>query len=281
MRGWVWVILDGEMASQAATLTRPARPASKESGPLAAAFVDTAYWLWMDVKSQQQLLPSRRYSKGLLLALYIISLSLFSSFRRCPAVDVWRINRMESTPPVNSLDTPFSHRVSTHTCIPLPPQLSSSSMLHKRLREAYFAVFSAALHCTAAAAAAALVSLVLYKDEGPFIANSQRGRRDTYIELGLFGGRWGGGTSASNCSMMTLLHGRLTQSEYYAVQQSRMLLQTKKEKKRIDRPVESWTIWVWRLTSCYKRRTYWTAYIKVAKGRLKNKTKKKSEYEIR
>lgn len=117
-------------------------------------------------------------------------------------------------------------------------------MLHKRLREAYFAVFSAALHCTAAAAAAALVSLVLYKDEGPFIANSQRGRRDTYIELGLFGGRWGGGTSASNCSMMTLLHGRLTQSEYYAVQQSRMLLQTKKEKKRIDRPVESWAIWV-------------------------------------
>lgn len=95
---------------------------------------------------------------------------------------------MESTPPVNSLDTPFSHRVSTHTCIPPPPQLSSSSMLHKRLREAYFAVFSAALHCTAAAA---LVSLVLYKDEGPFIANSQRGRRDTYIELGLFEGEVG------------------------------------------------------------------------------------------
>lgn len=32
--------------------------------------------------------------------------------------------------------------------------------------------------------------------------------------------------------MMTLLHGRLTQSEYYAVQQSRMLLQTKKETKK-------------------------------------------------
>lgn len=140
---------------------------------------------------------------------------------------------MESTPPVKSLDTPFSHRVSTHTCMHPPPQLSSSSMLHKRLREAYFAVFSAALHCTAAVAAAALVSLVLYKDEGPFIANSQRGRRDTYVHSQSFGGwGWGGGTSASNCSMMTLLHGRLTQSEYYAVQQSRMLLHTKKKRNK-------------------------------------------------
>lgn len=127
----------------------PASPASKESGPLAAAFVDTAYWLWMDVKSQQQLLPSRRNSKGLLLALYIISLSLFSSFRRCPAVDVWRINRMESTPPVNSLDTPFSHRVSTHTCIPLPFPTLLLVYVTQEIERSLFCRFlcCTALHC--------------------------------------------------------------------------------------------------------------------------------------
>lgn len=76
-------------------------------------------------------------------------LSLFSSFRRCPAVDVWRINRMESTPPVNSLDTPFSHRVSTHTCIPPPSPTLLLVYVTQEIERSLFCRFlcCTALHC--------------------------------------------------------------------------------------------------------------------------------------
>lgn len=150
MRGWVWVILDGEMASQAATLTRPAHQPAKRVGHLlqllSTRLID---FEWM-LNHSSSCCPAGATQRGCSTLLSTVHhLSLFSSFRRCPAVDVWRINRMESTPPVNSLDTPFSHRVSTHTCIPLPPPPNSPPRLcYTRDWEKLILPFSL-LHCTA------------------------------------------------------------------------------------------------------------------------------------
>ena len=106
---------------------------------------------------------------------------------------------------------------------------------------------------------------------GPFIANSQRGRRDSRA---FFWRGEGWGTPASNCSMMTLLHGRLTQSEYYAVQQRRMLYYTRQKKKWELRASRELGYLVWRLTSCYN--LYRTAvYITSRKRPTENQEEKK------